>query len=98
MPSNKELQSAIAEIAEKHGLTVDTSGMKNATLSTTLSGLREQYPEAEPAPKHGVRVAKGRSITSPRGILADGEVLRDGDIADAETVDVLIGLGVLEKF
>lgn len=98
MPSNKELQTAIAEIAEKHGLTVSTDGMNNATLATTLAGLREQYPAEAEAEEHGVRVKMGKSITSPRGILADGEVLRDGDVVDDETVKYLIKLGILEKF
>lgn len=113
MPSNAELQAAIAARAEVLVLTVDTSGMNNATLAETLKGLMGQKTAEElaaeaaaaPAPagkpgkpgkKRGYFVAKGASITSARGILAEGEEVRPGDVPD-EARDVLVDLDVIEK-
>lgn len=100
MPSNKELQDDIAARAAELGLTVDTAGMDNATLAATLKGLNETptpTPGADaPVTASGYFVAKGASVTTARGIVADGEELRDGDIPD-EARDVLVGLNVLEK-
>jgi hypothetical protein len=110
MPSNAELQAAIAARAEVLVLTVDTSGMNNATLAETLKGLMGQEtaeelaaeaaaapaPAAKPSKKRGYFVAKGASITSARGILAEGEEVRPGDVPD-EARDVLVDLDVIEK-
>lgn len=102
MPSNKELQDDIAARAAELGLTVDTAGMNNATLAATLKGLNDTpAPGADagadaPVTASGYFVAKGASVTTARGIVADGEALRDGDIPD-EARDVLVGLNVIEK-
>lgn len=112
MPSNAELQAAIAARAEVLGLTVDTSGMNNATLAEALKGLMGQKtaeelaaeaaaapapaPAGKPGKKRGYFVAKGASITSARGILAEGEEVRPGDVPD-EARDVLVDLDVIEK-
>ena len=112
MPSNKELQDAIAARAAVLGVTVETDGMNNATLAATLKGLTDQKtaeelaadaapaapaaPAAKPSKKRGYFVAKGSSITTARGIIAEGDEVRDGDLPD-EARDALVDLEVVEK-
>lgn len=112
MASNKELQDAIAARAAVLGLTVDTAGMNNATLTETLKGLNEQKtaeelaadaaaaaapaPAAKAAKRKGYFVADGKSVTSARGILAAGEEVRENDIP-AEARDALVDLDIIEK-
>lgn len=114
MPSNKVLRASIGEEAEAKGVdSPDTDGKNNQELAEILSGLKAMAPsppseeaakvaEAEEAAKVAAlppySVAAGKSVTTLKGIKADGEEVEAGSFPGGkETLDSLVDRGVVIK-
>jgi hypothetical protein len=89
MASNSVLIESILGLALALGSTApDTEGKTNAQLVIILNGLKaekaekapEPEPELEPEPKF--YIVAGKAITSKRGILSDGDEIKEGDLPD----------------
>ena len=100
MPSNKELIADIEQLAGEMGVPVDTGKLNSKKLTALLSDLRaaeaapaEAAPaEAAPATRYYLRA--GKSITSKRGILADGDEVKPDFLAGgSDTISLLIASG-----
>jgi hypothetical protein len=91
MSSNKVLIESIIGLALTLGGTApDTEGKTNADLVIILNGLKaekaEKAPEPEPEPELELEpkfyIVAGKAITSKRGILSDGDEIKEGDLPD----------------
>ena len=95
MPSNKELIADIEQLAGEMGVPVDTGKLNSKKLTALLSDLRaaEAAPaEAAPATRYYLRA--GKSITSKRGILADGDEVKPDFLAGgSDTISLLLASG-----
>jgi hypothetical protein len=89
MASNSVLIESILGLALALGSTApDTDGKTNAQLVIILNGLKaekaekapepELEPELEPEPKF--YIVAGKAITSKRGILSDGDEIKEDDL------------------
>jgi hypothetical protein len=87
MASNSVLIESILGLALALGSTApDTEGKTNAQLVIILNGLKaekaekapEPEPELEPEPKF--YIVAGKAITSKRGILSDGDEIKESDL------------------
>jgi hypothetical protein len=105
MASNKELIEKIKEINED----AVTEGLTNAQLTASLKLLKgaDDSPPAPPATtppappatakSKGLKIAKGKCITSKRGILEAGEPVTANDFSGgADTLANLVKTGAVE--
>ena len=93
MPSNADLIKSIEAEATEKGVDVpDTKDLKNDQLAALLSDLKKSEAEAVEvieAPEY--TVATGKSITSKRGILSDGDEVFATDFSGGkETLEAFI--------
>jgi hypothetical protein len=108
MASNKDLVLEAEGLAEELGLDIVTSGLNNKALAALVSDLEakkkdaetlthaDDAPEAE-AGAVGPVIAKGKSITSLKGILSEGaQVTPDHFAGGQETFDILTTRGFIE--
>lgn len=92
MPSNKELMAEAKEIADKLGISVRTTGLKNEELVDLVSDLRAKErdaeldtqadtapePESAPEPEQPKKPA-GYRVAAGKAITCLKGVLADGD-------------------
>lgn len=113
MPSNKELRGEIEKVAADLKIPAAELGelgnMGNQELGAVLTELRtrardENPPEpadakAPAAPKKkGPHIAKGKSITTKRGILGPGAPISAADLqGGGETFAKLVEAGYIDK-
>lgn len=101
MARNSELIEDIAVLAEKLDHEVDIEGFTNRELCETKKSLNALLDAREKAQEHEVAeaspevaeaeepksmvMAKGKAITSKRGILSEGSPVRDTDFSEDYT-------------
>jgi hypothetical protein len=79
MASNKVLIESIVGSALALGSTApDTESKTNAELVIILNGLKASADEPEPETKF--YIVAGKAITSKRGILSDGDEIKEDDL------------------
>ncbi len=98
MASNKDLISKIKKMAaELGGECPDLSNAKNSELVEMLASGEEELRRRK-AKEMPYTVAKGKSITSKRGILADGAGVTAKDLAGGEeALETLVDAGYVIK-
>lgn len=112
MASNKDLIIEAEALAEELGLEITTDGLNNKKLSALVSDLKAKKKDAETqtqadnapesnedeegAPK-GPVIAKGKSLTSLKGILGEGSpVTPEHFVGGQKTFDDLKERGFIE--
>lgn len=112
MPSNADLTKEANGLAEDLGIEISTEGLKNDGLSALVSDLKakkkdannpaaenaqaEAEAEAEELPPYSV--AKGKAITTKRGIRAEGdEVLASDFVGGQKILDGFVKTGHIVK-
>lgn len=112
MASNKDLITEAEALAEELGLEITTAGLNNKKLAALVSDLKAKKKDAETqtqadiAPESneddgeeslGPVIAKGKSITSLKGILGEGSpVTPEHFVGGQETFDHLKKRGFIE--
>ena len=108
MPSNKDLIATAGSLAEELGEEISTEGLNNQALATLVSDLKAKKAEAEAVAKAEAEaepeavakvfvIAKGKSITSLKGILGEGETVTPEHFKGGkETFDNLKDNGFIE--
>ena len=111
MPSNSELRGQAEKIAVDLGIEISTKGLTNNELVALVSDLKAKQKDAEnPAAEEAqaaavaedtrapYSVAKGKAITSKRGILSEGdEVKASYFVGGKETLNALVDHGYVVK-
>lgn len=102
MPSNKDLTTLADELAEKLGLTIETEGLRNDGLAELVSDLKAKKKDADTQTaadeKPPFYVMPGKSLTSKRGILADGDEIKADDLAGGkDALDAFVDSGHIGK-
>ncbi len=84
MASNKDLIASIISLSFAQESTApDTEGKNNAELSAILKDLKASADELEEKePELKFYIAEGKAITSKRGILSDGDEIKEQDLPD----------------
>jgi hypothetical protein len=108
MASNKDLILEAEGLAEELGLDIVTSGLNNKALAALVSDLEAKKKDAETlthaddapeakADAAGPIIAKGKCITSLKGILSEGNPVTPEHFAGGqETFDHLKKRGFIE--
>lgn len=104
MPSNKDLIKQALALAVALSLVIETDGLSNEKLAALVSDLKakkkdaDTVTQADTAPKVAYSIAKGRAITSRRGILADGDEIKENDLAGGQkALDAFVKSGHVVK-
>lgn len=102
MSNVKELRKLITQHAETLSLQMpDLSNMNHDELTALFNEVEKQVNEVEKVPvkKHPpFRIADGKSITSLRGILAEGVEIKAEDLKDPKELRNLVNKGfVVER-
>jgi hypothetical protein len=101
MASNKDLIKEAEGLAEELGQEIVTEGLNNKALAALVSDLKAKKKDADIAPANeeslGPVIAKGKSLTSLKGILCEGvPVTPEHFVGGQETFDHLKNRGFIE--
>jgi hypothetical protein len=111
MASNKDLIKEAEGLAEELGLEIVTVGLNNKALAALVSDLKAKKKDVDIAPESndadiapesneeslGPVIAKGKSLTSLKGILCEGvPVTPEHFVGGQETFDHLKRCGFIE--
>jgi hypothetical protein len=81
MASNKELIVSILAMALDLEIEPpETEEKNNAQLTAILKELKASADEPEPEPEPKFYIVAGKAITSERGILSDGDEIKEHDL------------------
>ncbi len=109
MPSNKDLIAKTLILATALSLDVKTDGLSNQQLADLVSDLHAKKRDADTVTQAdtaaklakavpGYSIAKGKALTSPRGILVAGDEIKPGDLAGGQdALDVFVKSGHVVK-
>jgi hypothetical protein len=110
MASNKDLIKEAEGLAEELGQEIVTEGLNNKALAALVSDLKAKKKDVDIAPESndadiapaneeslGPVIAKGKSLTSLKGILCEGvPVTPEHFVGGQETFDHLKNRGFIE--
>jgi hypothetical protein len=83
MASNKVLIESILALALAAAIEPpETEDKTNTELAAILKDLKASAEQPEPEPELKFYIVAGKALTTKRGILSDGDEIKEGDLPD----------------